>query len=176
MNSETQPSCAPPVNTGNLKVTIPSDFEIVMTREFDAPRRLVWEAYTKPELLKRWLGVFGDWTLAVCEVDLRPGGIIRYEWHNRQNGQKMGMTGTFREVVVPERLVSTEKFDDPWYEGVAVGTVTFTEVAGKTTLSMTTRYDSKAIRDGVLKSGMESGVAASFDILAGILASQPQGR
>lgn len=172
MKSETQPSCAPPVNTGNLRVTIPSDFEIVMTREFDAPRRLVWEAYTRPELLKRWLGVFGDWTMAVCEVDLRPGGAIRYEWLNKQNGQKMGMTATIREVVVLERIVSTEKFDDPWYEGQAVGTVTFTEVGGKTTLSMITRYDSKAIRDGILKSGMEHGVAVSFDTLAEILAQQ----
>jgi uncharacterized protein YndB with AHSA1/START domain len=171
-SSETQQNCAPPVNTGNLKVTTPSDREIVMTREFDAPRRLVWEAYTRPELLKRWLGVFGDWTMPVCEVDLRPGGAYRYEWHNRQNGQTMGLSGILREVVVPERIVSTEKFDDPWYEGEAVATVTFTEVAGKTTLSMAVRYDSQATRDSVLKSGMEQGVAASFDILAEILAAQ----
>jgi len=173
-STDTQPNCAPPVNSGNLKVTTPSDREIVMTREFDAPRRLVWEAYTRPELLKRWLGVFGGWTLEVCEVDLRPGGTIRYEWHNQKTGQKMGMTGTFREVVVPERIVSTEKFDDPWYEGEAVGTVTFTEVGGKTTLSMAVRYDSKETRDGVLKSGMEQGVAASFDVLAEILAGKAQ--
>jgi uncharacterized protein YndB with AHSA1/START domain len=88
-SSANQQSCAPPVNTGSLKVTTPSDREIMMTREFDAPRRLVWEAYTKPELLKRWLGVFGDWTMPVCEVDLRPGGSYRYEWHNSSNGHKM---------------------------------------------------------------------------------------
>jgi uncharacterized protein YndB with AHSA1/START domain len=140
-----------------------------MTREFDAPRRLVWEAYTKPELLKRWLGVFGGMTMAVCEVDLRVGGSYRYVWQ-LPNGQKMGVHGVLREVVVPERIVSTETFDDPWYEGEAIGTVTFTEVAGKTTLSIAMLYDSKAVRDVVLKSGMDDGVAASYDVLEGILA------
>jgi uncharacterized protein YndB with AHSA1/START domain len=141
-----------------------------MTRDFDAPRKLVFDAYTKPELLKRWLGVFNGWSLAVCEIDLKAGGTYRYVWHG-PNGEVMGMRGVLREIVVPERIVSTEEFDEPWYEGEAVGTVEFVERGGKTTLTMTMRYASKEIRDAVLKSPMEQGVAASFDNLAGLLAA-----
>ncbi len=153
---------------GNLKVTTPSDREIAMTRVFDAPRRLVFDAYTKPELLKRWLGVFGGWSLVVCEIDLRVGGTYRYVWRN-SDGSEMGMRGVYREVVPPERIVSTESFDEPWYEGEAVGTVAFAEQGGKTTLTMTLRYASQAVRDAVLKSPMQSGVAQSFDDLAKLL-------
>jgi uncharacterized protein YndB with AHSA1/START domain len=155
---------------GNLQITTPSDREIAMTRTFDAPRQLVYEAYTRPELLKRWLGVFGGWELAVCEVDLRVGGKSRYVWRGK-DGQEMGMTAVFREIKAPERIVSTEEFDDPWYEGEAINTVTFVERGGKTTLTMTTVYDSKQIRDAVLASPMETGVAASFDQLAELLSS-----
>src|SRR5262245_47174521 len=98
---------------GTLKLTTPSDREIVMTREFQAPRHLVFDALTKPELLKQWFGVFGGWSLAVCEVDLRVGGSYRYQWRGPE-GVVMGMRGTFREVVPPERLVATEKFDESW--------------------------------------------------------------
>jgi uncharacterized protein YndB with AHSA1/START domain len=154
---------------GSLTITTPSDREIAMTRVFDAPRQLVFDAYTKPELVKRWLGVFGTWTLPVCEIDLRVGGKCRFVW--RGDGKEMGMSGVYREIVVPEKIVSTEQFDDPWYEGDAVSTVTFIEKGGKTTLTMTVRYSTKAIRDTVLQSPMETGVAASFDTLAGLLAT-----
>lgn len=156
--------------TGSLVITTPSDREIVMTRVFDAPRQLVFEAYTKPELIQRWLGVFGGWTMPVCEVDLRVGGHYRFVWRN-VNGSQMGMGGVYREVVKNERIVSTEKFDEAWYEGDAVGTVVLTEQAGKTTLQTTVLYASKAVRDGVLQSPMEKGVAASYDMLAEQLAS-----
>ena len=156
------------LSTDALTVTTPSDHEILMTRSFDAPRALVFKAYTNPALLKRWLGVFRDWSLDVCEVDLRVGGRIRYEWRKKR-GRGMGLSGEFREVVVPERLVSTERFDDPWYEGEAMATATFTEIDGRTTLAMGMRYESQAVRDAVLKSGMETGVAASFDLLAALL-------
>ena len=142
---------------------------IVITREFDAPRKLVFDAYTKPELLKRWLGVFGGWTMVECEVDLRVGGAYRYVWRG-PNGERMGIRGIHREVVVPERIVSTETFDEAWYEGEAVGTIEFVERGGKTTLTMTMLYDSREIRDAVLKSPMEQGVAASFETLAELLA------
>jgi uncharacterized protein YndB with AHSA1/START domain len=153
---------------GSLRVTTPSDREIVMTRVFDAPRRLVYEAYTKPELLKRWLGVHNGWILAVCEIDLRVGGTYRYVWHG-PDGMEMGMRGVYQELVPSERVVATERFDQPWYEGEAVGTVTFDEQDGKTTLTMTIRYASKDIRDAVLQSPMEQGVAAGFDKLAELL-------
>jgi len=153
-----------------LQVTTPSEREIALTRVFDAPRSLVFEAYTKPELLKRWLGVHNGWVLAVCEIDLRVGGTYRYVWRG-PNRAEMGMRGVYREVVVPERLVTTEKFDQAWYEGECVGTVTLVEQGGKTTLTMTLRYDSQKIRDAVLKSPMEQGVAVGFDTLAALLAT-----
>jgi uncharacterized protein YndB with AHSA1/START domain len=154
---------------GKLEITLPSDREIAMTRAFNAPRQMVFDAWTKPELVKRWLGAFGGWTMPVCEIDLRVGGTYRYVWS--KDGQDMGMGGVFREIVVPERIVSTEKFDDPWYEGEAVGMVTFTENDGRTTLVQTVKYASKEVRDAVLQSPMETGVAASYDKLEEILAS-----
>ena len=153
-----------------LKVTTPSDRQIVLTRTFDAPRRLVFDAYTKPELLKRWLGVHGGWSLAVCEIDLRVGGAYRYVWRG-PDGAEMGMGGVYREVVPPERIVSTEKFDQPWYPGEAVGTVVMLERDGKTTVTTSLLYESKEARDVVLRSPMEQGVAASYDRLAEVLPS-----
>jgi uncharacterized protein YndB with AHSA1/START domain len=153
---------------GRLNITTPSDREIAMIREFDAPRELVFEAYTRPELLKRWLGVHNNWTLAVCEIDLRPGGRYRYEWRG-PNGAQMGMGGTFREVKPPERIVATEKFDESWYPGEAESTLTLVERGGKTTLTLSVRYQSKEARDGVLKSPMDQGVAIGFDAMAKVL-------
>ena len=155
--------------TGKLQVTTPSEREIAMTRVFDAPRRLVYDAHTKPELVKRWLGVFGGWSLAVCEIDLRVGGSYRYVWR-RDSGTEMGMGGVYREIVPGERIVATELFDDPWYEGEAVGTTTFVEEGGKTTLTTTVLYASREVRDAVLKTPMETGVAASYDKLEELLA------
>jgi uncharacterized protein YndB with AHSA1/START domain len=161
------------MNTGNLKITTPSDREIAMTRVFDAARQLVFDAHTKPELVKRWLGgggSFGGWTFDVCEIDLRVGGAYRYVWKN-VNGTTMGMGGVYREIDAPGRIVTTEKFDDAWYEGDAVVTLTLEEKDGRTTLVQTMLYDSKEIRDAVLQSPMEGGVAASYDALERLLAS-----
>lgn len=155
-------------NDHRLQVTTPGDREIAMTRTFDAPRRMVWDAYTRPELIRRWLLGPDGWTMPVCEVDFRVGGSFRFVW--RKGDHEMGMGGVYREIVVPERIVSTEQFDDPWYEGEAVATLVLTERDGKTTMTTTVLYASKEIRDGVLKSGMESGVATSYDRLAAILA------
>jgi uncharacterized protein YndB with AHSA1/START domain len=157
-------------NAATLQVTIPSDQEIALTRVFDAPRSLVFDAWTKPELLKRWLGVRGGWTMAVCEVDLRVGGSYRFLWRG-PDGAELGLRGDYREIVRPERLVSTERFDDPWYEGEALDTLTLIEERGKTTATLITRADSREIRDAMLKSGMDRGVAESYDVLDGVLAS-----
>ena len=154
-----------------LKVEPRGEREIVITRSFDAPRGLVFEAMTQPELLKRWLGVFGGWSLAVCEVDLRVGGAYRYLWHG-PDGATMGMRGTFREIAPPERIVNTEKFDEAWYPGEAVGTAILTERDGRTTVTTTVLYESREIRDAALGSGMERGIAAGYLALDGILASQ----
>ena len=155
---------------GKLKITTPSDREIAMTRTFDAPRRLVYDAWTKPELLKRWLGVRGGWSMAVCEIDLKVGGQYRYVWRG-PNGKEMGMGGVYREVVPGERLVATEKFDDAWYEGDAVDTTVFVEEGGRTTVTTTVLYSSKEARDGVLQSPMERGVEESFNVLDEVLGS-----
>jgi uncharacterized protein YndB with AHSA1/START domain len=159
---------------GNLKVTAKSEREIVMTREFPAPRRMVFDAYTQPELLKRWLGVFGGWELAVCEIDLRVGGTYRWVWRQNSDGSEMGVSGTYREMVAPERLVCTELFDVAWYPGEALLTTVLAEQGGRTTLTTTILYVSREARDGVLKSPMEGGVTRSYNQLAEILESMPR--
>ena len=157
------------MTTGTLEVSTPTDHAIALTRVFDAPRELVFEAYTKPALLKRWFGPPG-WSLVVCEIDLRVGGRWRFEME-KVNGAKMGFGGVYQEIVRPDHIVSSEKFDDAWYKGDAVSTVTFVERSGKTTLTMTVVYESKEVRDAVAASGMETGVAASYDRLARELVS-----
>ena len=153
-------------NTGTLKVTTPTDREIVLTRVFAAPRHLVWDAFTKPELLKRWFGPRG-WSLLVCEVDLRVGGGFRFVLRG-PDGQEMGMRGVYREIVPPERSVHMESFDD--YPGESQVTAVMVEAGGKTTLTVTVLYPSKEIRDAVIQSGMEHGAAESYDKLAELLA------
>lgn len=154
-------------NTGTLKVTTPSDREIVLTRVFDAPRRLVFEAFTRPELLKRWFGPRG-WSLVVCEVDLKVGGGFRFVLRG-PDGAEMGMRGVWREIVPPERSVHMESFDD--YPGESQVTTVLVEQGGRTTLTAIILYPSQEVRDAVLKSGMEHGAAESYDKLAELLAS-----
>jgi uncharacterized protein YndB with AHSA1/START domain len=160
---------AGPAKTG-LQVTTPSDREIGMTRVFDAPRRLVFDALTKPELVKKWLLGPPGWTMPVCEIDLRVGGAYRFQWRG-SDGTEMGTRGICREIVPPERFVATERFDEAWYPGEALVTYVLTEQNGKTTLTLTVRYESREARDLVLKTPMEKGVAMSYDRMAEMLAS-----
>ncbi len=153
---------------GALQVTTPSEREVALTRVFDAPRRLVFDCYTRPELVKRWAGGPPGWRMLSCEIDLRVGGV----WHwvtEGPDGQRMGYGGVYLEVVAPERLVSTEVFDEPWYEGEAVSRLEFVEHAGQTTLTTTVRYASQAVRDAVLRSPMAEGMAYGLDQLAAVL-------
>jgi len=161
-------------HAGTLQVTTPTDREIVMTRAFDAPRDLVFEAHTRPELVKRWLLGPPGWSMPVCEIDLRVGGRYRYVWRRERDGTQMGMGGVYREIAAPARIASTERFDDAWYPGEAVGTIVLVERDGRTTLTQTMLYESRQARDIALKSGMETGVAASYDRLEQILARQPE--
>src|SRR3954453_11707156 len=149
-------------NTGTLKVSAPGSQEIVLTRVFNAPRRLVFDAFSKPELLKRWFGPRG-WSMTVCEIDLRVGGAFRFVLRS-PDGKDMGMRGVYREIVPPERSVHIESFDD--YPGESQVTAVFTEDRGKTTLTVTVQYPSQEVRDIVIKSGMEHGAAESYDKLA----------
>lgn len=155
-------------NTGTLKVSTPTDREILMVRVFDAPRPLVYDAFTKPELIKRWLGPRG-FTLPVCEVDLRVGGKYRYVGE-APDGTRTGWGGTFKEIVPLQRIVHTESFDD--YPGEALITAVWTEAGGKTTLSMTMLLESKDVRDAIIATGMEHGAAESYDRLNEMLTDE----
>jgi uncharacterized protein YndB with AHSA1/START domain len=157
-------------NTGTLKVTTPSDREIRMVRVFDAPRSMVFDAFTKCELLKRWFGPQG-FSLSVCEGEFRAGGSWRFVVRS-PDGAEMGMNGKIREMSRPERLVHIESFDD--YPGEALVTTTFVEDRGKTTVTINLVYESKDVRDAVVRSGMEHGAAESYDRLAEFLTSRVQ--
>lgn len=153
---------------GNMRVTTPSDREIALVRDFDAPRRMVFAALTRPELIRRWLLGPPGWSMPICEFDARVGGKFRYGW-TREDGASMSMSGTISEFIAPERIVADEVFDDPWYEGVCIDTTVLTEKAGGTTLSITTRYDTQAIRDGVLEGPMADGMEMGYERLAALL-------
>ena len=154
-----------------LKITTPGDRELVMTRVFAAPRTLVFDAHTKPDLVRQWLLGPPGWSMPVCEMDVRVGGKYRWVWRHDRDGTMMGMGGVYREVVTPERLIATERFDEAWYPGEALNTLVLVESGGRTTLRQTMRYESREARDAVLKSGMEKGVTASYDRLDDVLAS-----
>jgi len=155
-----------------LKVSTPTDREIVMTRVFDAPRPLVWNAMTKPELLKRWLFGPDGWTMTVCDDDVRVGGAFHYAWSG-PGGEAMSLRGVYRQVVPPERVVRTESFEFgcATQAGEQLATLVLTEEADKTCLTLTVLYPSKEARDGTLASGMEHGVGAGYDRLDAILAA-----
>lgn len=155
----------PTKETGKLKVFANGDREIVMTRDFQAPQKMVFDAWTKPELLRRWLAGPSGWTMTTCDIDLKVGGSYRYQWTHDDSGNKMGMKGEYREIVPHDRIVATEQFDESWYPGGAVTTTVLSENGGITTVETTVRYDTKEARDGVLQSPMESGVGASYDRL-----------
>jgi uncharacterized protein YndB with AHSA1/START domain len=149
-------------NSETFKVTTTSDTDICLTRLFDAPRALVFEAMTKPEHIARWWGQLGaGYSVPVCEVDLRVGGKWRFV--NRHPKGEVAFHGEYREITPPDRLVYTELME-PYPDGSLV-TTTFAEEAGKTRVTVIASYPSKAIRDMVLSSGMERGAAASYDRL-----------
>jgi len=154
-------------NVGSMKLATPGDRTIEMSRDFDAPKQLVFDAYTKPELVRQWLGVFNGMTMPVCEIDLRPGGSWHFKW-SRADGCEMEMQGTYEEISPPERLVSTERWDGDWPE--TVNTVVFTELDGQTLVTSTMRYPSKEARDAALGTGMKDGMDMSFARLDAYLA------
>lgn len=159
------------MNANALKLTTRGDREIVMTRVFNAPRTLVWDAFNKPELLSRWLIGPPGWTMPVCQLATKVGESYRYVWRG-PGGEEMGMGGVLRELVPPSRMVATEKFDQAWYPGEAVGTIELAEHNGQTTLTQTIRYESKEARDIVLKSPMEGGVNMSYNRLEEVLLAE----
>jgi uncharacterized protein YndB with AHSA1/START domain len=167
-SSEQNLSAAPSGGASRAVVTLPGDEQILITREFDAPRHLVFKAYTTPELVRRWFHA-NRGEMKLCEIDLRVGGSWRYVM-TAEGGFEVGFHGEYREVVPDERLVSTEV-----YEGMpdapALDTVTFTEVDGRTTLAILVQHSSRENRDAHINSGMEDGLQDAMGLLDGVLAS-----
>jgi uncharacterized protein YndB with AHSA1/START domain len=154
-----------PVSSGSATVTLPTEEQILITREFDAPRHLVYRAWTTPELVKRWWNA-NRGEVTVAEIDLRVGGTWRYVMVT-PDGQEVGFHGEYREIVPNERIVSTEA-----YEGVpdadanaTLNTLTLTEKDGRTTLTVLVQAPSKEIRDAIVDSGMEAGMQDAMDLL-----------
>jgi len=149
-------------SSGTAKVTLPKDEQILITREFDAPKHLVYKAWTTPELVKRWWSA-NRGQVTIAEIDLRVGGMWRYVML-ADGGFEVGFHGEYREIVPNERIVSTEVFEGA-PEGEAVNTDTFTEVAGRTRVTMLAQHASREIRDLVLSTGMEGGMQEAMDHL-----------
>jgi uncharacterized protein YndB with AHSA1/START domain len=156
-------------STGVTTYATPSDREIVMTRVVSAPRRLVFAAWTEPRHLQRWLTGPDGWTMPICEIDLRPGGRWRYVYR-KAGSTEMTLSGSVREVVPPERLVTTESWGPEWPE--TVNTLVLTESGGLTTITLTIAYPSKQARDAALGTGMKDGMDRSFARLDELLDAQ----
>ncbi|MCK6483352.1 MAG: SRPBCC family protein [Phycisphaerae bacterium] len=168
-----------------LKVTTPNDLQIVMMRAFDAPRRLMWDAMTKPDLLRRWMFCPPGWAWAECEVDVRVGGRFRWAWNGPDGRLALSISGEHREVPPPARIVHTERMEmgpgagaggaaecgggEP---GGVLVTLELAEQGGQTQLTMTISCPTKHVRDAMLASGMEHGVEAGYQQLDAILAEQ----
>ena len=145
-------------------------------RAFNAPRAVVFDAWTKPALVQRWMLGPPGWTMPVCEMDARPGGQFNWRWRSEKDGAEFGFTGEFREVVRPSRIVHVERFEpgDVGGEmGEALVTSELTEKNGVTTMTMTIRYESKDVRDAALKTGMTDGMELSYQNLDKVLAEMP---
>ena len=149
-------------------LTTPSDREIVVTRVINAPRALVFEAWTRPEHLRHWMLGPQGWAMPVCEIDLRPGGAWHFVWRSA-DGAEMAMRGVYQEIVPPERLVCTESWGGDWPE--TLNTLLLSEESGRTTISQRILYVSKEARDAALQTGMDAGMAESFDRFAEYLAT-----
>lgn len=147
--------------------TMPSDREIEMVRFFDAPRQMVFDAWTKAEHVPNWMLGPPGWTMPVCEIDLRPGGRWHFVWR-RADGTEMSMDGIYKEIVPPSRLVSTERWGPEWPE--TINTLTLTEENGKTRMLSRILYPSQEARDAASRTGMTDGATTSFDRLAEYLA------
>ncbi len=162
------------------QVTLPSDREVRVTRQFNAPRQLVWEAHTKPELVRKWQTGYDGWDMPVCEMDVRVGGKYRWQWKNREDGKQFGFFGTFTEVNAPSRLEHNEYYDPgdvEFGEGMQVGdpcivALELSEQNGVTTLVCNMTFASKEARDGAVSTGMTDGMEFSYAKLDNLLTAE----
>ncbi len=153
-----------------LTITTPGDRDIVVVREFDAPRDLVWLCYSKPDLMRRWYGL-PDWTMTVCDMDFRVGGKWRFVTRS-PNGYEMGSQGIYTEIAEPERIGQTEYYDDDWTKGGSGNVVVFTERDGRTTATMTVTYSSPEARAAAVATPMAEGMEIGFKRLDAVLAEE----
>jgi len=151
-----------------LKVAALNDCELVCTRVFDAPRKLVFDAHTRPELVRRWLLGPPGWSMPVCDIDLRVGGRFRYVWRNDGSGREFALAGTYRAIAAPHRIVHAEAFEDGDMPEALV-TTEFTEDGGRTTMTMAISYATAEDLKAALATGMTGGMAQSYDRLDGVL-------
>lgn len=154
---------------GKSTVELRGDHEIVVIRAFDAPREMIWDAYTKPALVTRWMTGSDGWTMPVCDIDLRVGGAYRYRWRNAE-GHEFGATGEHREVVPYERIVMTQRMEG--FQEEALLTLELAETAGRTTATSIIWFPSAEARDGAFKSGMARGMEAGYARLEDMLAAK----
>ena len=162
----------PMVTMEKLQVTTPNDTDLVVTRSFAASRELLFDCHTKPELVRRWMLGPDGWTMPVCEIDLRRGGKFRYVWR-KPGAPDLHMSGEFREIAPPSRIVHVERFDEDWAGGEeAVVTTLFEEKGGRTTMHMTIRFSSKEVREAAMATGMTDGMNTGYDRLEHILAGK----
>ena len=152
----------------SMTVDLRGDREITITRSFNAPRERVYNAHVDPDLVRQWLLGPGEWSMPVCEIDLRVGGSFRYVWRH-PGKDDIEVVGTYRELAPPARIVHTEVFVPDWTEGETLVTTTFEEDAGVTTMTMVIAYASRAVRDRVLESGMADGMEAGYQRLSAML-------
>ena len=145
--------------TGVTSYATPNDTQVRITRVVDASRRLVFDTYTQPRHLKKWLLGPEGWTMTVCEIDTRPGGAWKYTWR-KTDGSEMTLSGVVREFAPPDRMVTTESWGPEWPD--TLNTAVFTESGGQTTVTITITYPSKEARDAALKTGMKDGMEPSF--------------
>lgn len=160
------------------QVSFPTDTSVRVTRDFKAPRRLLWQAHVEPELFRRWIGGYPGWSMPVCELDVRPGGAFRWHWRMDEGGKEFGFYGEYREVDAPALIVSAEWFDPGSFggempTGPTINRTTFTELDGITTLVVLLEYDSKDARDAAVSTGMTDGMEVSYARLDSLVAELP---
>jgi uncharacterized protein YndB with AHSA1/START domain len=155
------------------RVSLPSDREVKVVRSFDAPRALVYWAYTEPKLLQRWMLGPPGWTMPVCEMDVRVGGTYRWRWRSNENGKEFGFTGVFREVDAPTKLAHTQLYDPGDVGGTMGGealiVMEFAEKAGLTTVTSLMDFGSKEGRDAAVGTGMTDGMEMSYQLLDALI-------
>ncbi len=160
------------------QVSLPSDTQVRVTRDFDAPRTLVWQAHTEPKLIKRWMLGPPGWSMPVCEMDVRVGGKYRWRWRSEENGAEFGFHGDFREVDAPAKLVHAEHYDPGDVGGPmdasapAIIQTRFSEANGVTSLEMLMTFASKEIRDAAVSSGMTDGMEMGYKRLENVLSEE----